>query len=418
MLNSATRSRKTAIVHDWLTVPGGAERVLEQMLVAYPEADLFAVCDFLPASHRAKLQGRTPRTTFIQRLPWSGRKHRLYLPLMPIAIEQLDLSSYDLVLSSSHCVAKGVLTGPHQTHVSYVHASVRYAWQLQQQYLQEMGLTSGLGSLVIRAVLHYIRMWDLRSAVGVDKFIANSRYVAAQVTKLYRQPCKLLYPPVDLQRFPLVTEKQDFYVTASRLVPYKRIDLVVKAFARMPHRRLVVIGDGPDAARVRAAAAGHSNIEIVGYKSDAELRDYVSNARAFVFAAIEDFGIAPVEAQACGTPVIALAQGGALDTVRPLDAPRPTGVYFPYQTEESLIAAVEEFEAESHRITPFNCRENAERFSAERFRRGLIELVEDAISEREVKFAVAQPEEEMTPVWQPSSAVPTSSAKSVMEMDQ
>jgi glycosyltransferase involved in cell wall biosynthesis len=348
----------------------------------------------------------------------SGKKHRLYLPLMPIAIEQLDLSSYDLVLSSSHCVAKGVLTGPNQTHVSYVHASVRYAWQLQQQYLQEMGLTSGLGSLLIRAVLHYIRMWDLRSAVGVDKFIANSRYVAAQVTKLYRQPCKLLHPPVDLQRFPLVTEKQDFYVTASRLVPYKRIDLVVKAFARMPQRRLVVIGDGPEAGRVRAAAAGHSNIEIVGYKSDTELRDYVSSARAFVFAAIEDFGIAPVEAQACGTPVIALAQGGALDTVRPLDTSRPTGVYFRQQTEDSLIAAVEEFEAESHRITPLNCRENAQRFSAEKFRRGLIEMVEDAISEREVKFAVAQLEEEIAPVWQPSSSVPSSSAKSVMEMDQ
>jgi len=381
------------------------------MLIAYPEADLFAVCDYLPASHRMMLQGRKPRTTFIQRLPWSGKKHSLYLPLMPIAIEQLDLSSYDLVLSSSHCVAKGVLTGPNQTHVSYVHASVRYAWQLQQQYLQEMGLISGLGSLLIRAVLHYIRMWDLRSAVGVDKFIANSRYVAAQVTKLYRQPCKLLHPPVDLQRFPLVTAKQDFYVTASRLVPYKRIDLVVKAFARMPQRRLVVIGDGPEAARVRAAAAGHSNIEIAGYKSDVELRDTISKARAFVFAAIEDFGIAPVEAQACGTPVIALGQGGALDTVRPLDSARPTGVYFSQQTEESLIAAVEEFEAESHRITPFNCRENAERFSAEKFRRDLVEIVEDAISEREVKFAVAQPEEELAPVWQPSSTVPASSAK-------
>ncbi len=418
MLNSASRSRKTAIVHDWLTVPGGAERVLEQMLVAYPEADLFAVCDYLPESHRRMLQGRQPKTTFIQRMPWSGKKHRLYLPLMPIAIEQLDLSSYDLILSSSHCVAKGVLTGPSQTHVSYVHASVRYAWQLQQQYLQEMGLTSGVGSLLIRAVLHYIRLWDLRSAVGVDKFVANSRYVAAQVSKLYRQPCKVLHPPVDLQRFPLVTEKQDFYVTASRLVPYKRVDLVVKAFARMPQRRLVVIGDGPEAGRVRAAAAGHDNIEIVGYKSDNDLRDTVSNARAFVFAAIEDFGIAPVEAQACGTPVIALRQGGALDTVRPLDSPCPTGVYFLDQTEESLIAAVEEFEAESHRITPYNCRANAQRFSAEKFRRDLVQLVEDAILEREVKLAVDHPEDDSPPVWQPSSAMPSSSVKTVMEMDQ
>ncbi len=392
--------------------------MLEQMLLAYPEADLFAVCDFLPAGHRAMLGGRKPHTTFIQRLPWSSKKHSLYLPLMPLAIEQLDLSSYELVLSSSHCVAKGVLTGPNQTHVSYVHASVRYAWQLQQQYLQEMGLTSGLGSLLIRSVLHYIRMWDLRSAVGVDRFIANSRYVAAQVTKLYRQPCKLLHPPVDLERFPLVTEKQDFYVTASRLVPYKRIDLVVKAFARMPHRRLVVIGEGPEGARVRAAAAGHENIEIVGYKSDAELRDIVSQARAFVFAAIEDFGIAPVEAQACGTPVIALGQGGALDTVRPLGSSRPTGVYFSQQTEESLIAAVEEFEAESHRITPFNCRENAQRFSSEMFRRDLIEMVEDAISQREVNFAVARTEEEIAPVWQAAGPVSSSSAKSVMEMDQ
>jgi glycosyltransferase involved in cell wall biosynthesis len=358
------------------------------MLLAFPDADLYTVVDFLADKHRALLVGRTPKTTFIQRLPFARTKHWLYLPLMPLAIEQLNMSEYDVILSSSYCVAKGVLTSSDQTHLNYIHTPVRYAWHLQHQYLEEMGLTRGITSIMARLLLHYIRTWDLRSAVGVDSFVANSAYVARQVTRLYKQKCHVLHPPVDLERFTLETEKDDYYVTASRLVPYKRVDLIVKAFARMPHRKLVVIGDGPERSRVEQAAKGHSNIEVLGYQPDGELRRLVAKARAFVFAAIEDFGIAPLEAQASGTPVIALGKGGALETVRPLGADEPTGVYFFEQTEASLIAAVEEFEGQAPHISPLNCRKNAEEFATERFRNRLLELVEDAIRSQQEIYPV------------------------------
>ena len=352
------------------------------MLLAYPDADLFVVCDFLQEKHRGLLVGRTPITTFIQRLPFASKKHWQYLPLMPVAIEQLQLQDYDVIVSSSYCVAKGVLTGPDQTHLCYIHTPVRYAWHLQHQYLEEMGLTRGVMSAVVRAVLHYMRMWDLRSAVGVTKFVANSGYVAKQVTQLYKQPCEVLHPPVDLKRFTLQTQKDDYYVAASRLVPYKRVDLIVRAFIQMPHRRLRVIGSGAELKHLQETAAGHSNIEIMGYRPDAEYTELVSRARAFVFAAIEDFGIATVEAQACGTPVIALGRGGSLEIVRRIDTERPTGVLYFEQTEEAIIEAVEEFEREEHLILPVNCRKNAERFAASRFRESLMELVDDAVAKQ------------------------------------
>jgi glycosyltransferase involved in cell wall biosynthesis len=379
MTRHTLKPRRVAIVHDWLTSPGGAERVLRQMLLTYPEADLYTVCDFLPKKHRHLLEGRTPKTTFIQHMPFARTKHWMYLPLMPIAIEQFDLSSYDLVLSSSYCVAKGVLTGPDQTHLSYVHTPVRYAWHLQHQYLREMNLTKGVKAMMVRAVLHYLRIWDLRSAINVDAVVANSRYVAKQVARLYRQECFVLPPPVDLEGFALETKKEDYYITASRLVPYKRVDLVVKAFARMGRRRLIVVGDGPEMERVRAAARGFDNIQVLGYQPDDVLRRLVAKARAFVFAAIEDFGIAPLEAQASGTPVIALGSGGSLETMQPLESKDPTGVYFYEQTEEAIIAAVQEFECSGDRIRAVNCRRNAERFSTERFRSGLRKLVEETI---------------------------------------
>jgi glycosyltransferase involved in cell wall biosynthesis len=387
-LDYQSRAIKVAIVHDWLTAPGGAERVLKQMLLAYPQADLYTICDFLPEEHRSLLSGRVPKTSFIQRLPFARRNHKHFLPLMPLAIEHFDLSKYDLILSSSYCVAKGVLTGPNQTHVSYIHTPIRYAWHLQHQYLEEMHLTHGLSGLFTRSLLHYLRMWDLRSAVGVDSFIANSSYVARQVTRLYKHDCVVLHPPVELDRFRMEPNKENYYVTASRLVPYKRVDLIVKAFTQMPDRRLIVIGDGPEMRRIRAAAAGHANIEILGYQPDGVLAHYISKARAFLFAAIEDFGIAPIEAQACGTPVIALGHGGALETIVPLESERPTGVYFYEQTCDSIVDAVEEFEAECFRIEPINCRENAERFSTDRFMVQLKRLVSKAMSEQE---AAAEP---------------------------
>ena len=367
---------RIAIVHDWLVTYAGAERVLEQILLLYPEADLYAVCDFVPEAERAFLQGRTPRTTFIQRLPWARRKYRGYMPLMPLAIEQLDLSGYDLVISSSHAVAKGVLTGPDQLHISYVHSPMRYAWELQHQYLREARLTRGLKSWLARWQLHKLRLWDQRTAHSVDAFVANSHFVARRIRKCYGREACVIYPPVDTDCFALQPHKQDFYLTASRMVPYKRIELIVRAFARHDRARLVVIGDGPERKAIAAAARGHANIELRGRVEDAELAAAMGAARAFMFAAEEDFGIAPLEAQACGTPVIAYGRGGVRETVRGLDAAQPTGVFFNEQTEDALIAAVERFEREGHVITPQACRANAERFSPERFRREFSALVE------------------------------------------
>jgi glycosyltransferase involved in cell wall biosynthesis len=374
-----SRPRRMAIVHDWLTDPGGAEQVLRQMLIAYPEADLYTVCDFLPEKYRGLLRGRKPVTTFIQKLPFAKKLYRSYLPLMPIAIEQLDLSEYDVILSSSYCVAKGVLTGPQQVHVCYIHTPVRYAWHLQHQYLGQMK-SPRLMKWVSRIFLHYIRMWDLRSAVSVDVYAANSAYIARQVHQLYRREATVLHPPVDLSRFSVETEKEDYYVTVSRLVPYKRIDLIVKAFARMPHRRLVVIGTGPELEKITELARGHSNIELMGYLPDTAVNHYLAKAKAFLFAAIEDFGIAPLEAQACGTPVIALGKAGALETVRPIGVEEPTGVFFDQQDENAVIAAVTEFERTGSLATPANCRKNAERFANEVVREKLTELVESAVT--------------------------------------
>jgi len=366
---------KIAIVHDWLVVYGGSERVLEQIIDCFPDADLFSLVDFL--AERDCLRGKPVHTSFIQKLPFAKKHYRNYLPLMPIAIEQLDLSSYDLVISSSHAVAKGVLTGPNQLHVSYVHSPIRYAWDLQHQYLKEAGLDRGLKSLCARALLHYIRNWDARSANGVDHMIANSDFVGRRIHKVYRRNATVLHPPVALDRFQLSTHKEDFYVTASRMVPYKRIDLIVKAFSKTPHRQLVVIGDGPEMKKVVAQAG--PNVHILGYQSFDVLHDHLQRAKGFVFAAEEDFGISVVEAQACGTPVIAYGRGGALESIQPLGTAQPTGLFFEAQTIEAVLDALDRFENAIRQFTPTNCRLNAERFSEQHFRNSFTSLLEKFI---------------------------------------
>jgi glycosyltransferase involved in cell wall biosynthesis len=324
--------------------------------------------DFLKEEERGFLQGKRAQVSFIQRLPKAQRRYRTYLPLMPLAIEQFDLRGYDLVISSSHAVAKGVITGPDQLHICYCHSPMRYAWDLQHQYLKESGLERGMKSWIARALLHYLRLWDSRTANGVDVFIANSRYIARRILKVYRREAEVIYPPVDVEAFTLRQDKEDFYLTASRMVPYKRIDLIVEAFSQMPDRRLVVIGDGPEMPKVRAKAG--PNVTLLGYQPFEVLRDYMQRAKAFVFAAEEDFGIAPVEAQACGTPVIAFGKGGAAETV----VAGETGVFFQDQNVSSLIKAIEEFEKLS--FNPLRVRKNAERFSSERFRREFAALIE------------------------------------------
>ena len=357
---------RTAIIHDWLTVRGGAERVLEQMINVLPHADLFSVVDFMPDDYRAFLRQKPVKTSFIQHLPGASRAYRSYLPLMPLAVEQFDLSGYDLIISSNFAVAKGVLTGPDQLHISYVHSPVRYAWDMQHEYLAQTGLNSGIRSWLVKWMLHRVRMWDVRTANGVDHFLANSHFIRRRIWKTYRREAAVIYPPVDVRKFDFCETKSDFFMTASRMVPYKRIGMIVEAFKYLPDKHLVVIGDGPELSKIKDQAT--SNVSILGYQSDDTLRHYLQHARAFVFAAREDFGIAPVEAQACGTPVIAYGKGGVSESVRGLDAEHPTGVLFAEPTVESLIEGIELFEKHRHEISPAVCRENASRFAPERFR--------------------------------------------------
>lgn len=368
---------RVAIVHEWLDAYAGSERVVEQLLHLFPTASLFTVADFLSEERRDFIQNKRAQTTFIQRLPAARKHFRSYLPLMPLAIEQHDLADYDLVLSSNHAVAKGVITGPDQLHISYVHSPIRYAWDLQHQYLREARLDKGVKTWLVRLALHYMRTWDARSANGVDRFIANSHYIARRIRKAYRREADVIYPPVAVQDFPLHADKEDFYLAASRMVPYKRMDVIVEAFARTPQRRLIVIGTGSEFDRLRAQAG--PNVEFLGYATADALRDHMQRARALIFAAEEDFGIIPVEAMACGTPVIAFGRGGALETVRGLDHDSPTGVFFDRQLPENLLAALDNFEQEAVRFEPAAIRMHALTFSESRFREEICAYVEHAL---------------------------------------
>ena len=356
---------RIAIVHEWLDSYSGSERVVEQLLQCFPGADLFAVVDFLKAGQRGFLDGHAVRTTFIQHLPFARHMFRYYLGLMPIAIEQLDLSGYDLVISSNHAVAKGVITGPDQLHISYVHSPMRYAWDMQHQYL---GRRLGPKQLYARWLFGRLREWDAASAHHVDHFVANSHYIARRIRKVYRREAVVIHPPVDIGRFSMRAGKDDFYLLACRFVPYKRAEIVVESFARQPRRRLLVVGSGSEEARVRAAARGAGNIRFLGTVSQDRLIDLMQRARAFVFAGEEDFGITFVEAQACGTPLIAFDRGGVTDILVPPEAESPTGVLFDRQDPEAVTAAVIRFEALGTRITAEACRRNATRFGQERFR--------------------------------------------------
>jgi glycosyltransferase involved in cell wall biosynthesis len=351
-----------------MEVYAGAERVLEQILLAFPDADLFSVADVLVPSQRGFLRGRPVRTSFIQKMPQARKRYRQYLPFMPLAVEQFDVSAYDLVLSSSHAVAKGVLTGPDQLHICYCYSPIRYAWDLQHRYLQEANLTKGLKGAIARSVLHYLRLWDARTANGVDFFIGISQFISRRIWKVYRRDSVVIYPPVDLAGYPLsILPREDFYLTASRMVPYKRIDLIVEAFSKTPNRKLIVIGDGTDFAKIKAKAG--PNVTLLGYRPNDVLCDHLQRARAFVFAAEEDFGIAPLEAQACGTPVIAYGKGGALETI----IESKTGIFFRDQSVEGIHEALDRFE--QMQFDPDVIRVNAERFSMERFHRELLEFV-------------------------------------------
>ncbi len=367
-MSSPKSKRRIAIVHDWLPVYGGAERVLEQMLMVYPDADLFSLIDALDEENRKFLKGKPVKTSFVQKIPGGKKYYRHCFPLMPLAIEQFDFSGYDMVITSSYAFAKGIITGPRQLHLCYCHSPIRYAWDLQTQYLKESKLDRGIKSWLVRWLLHSIRMWDNRTSAGVDAFMANSRFIARRIEKVYRRDAAVVYPPVSVERFETREEKDDYYVTASRMVPYKRIDLIVQAFNGMPDRKLVVIGDGPELPRIKRMAG--KNVQVLGWQPNEVMRDHLQRARGFMFGGEEDFGIILLEAQACGTPVIAYGRGGALETV----VENETGLFFDEQTPEAIQQTVSEFEMREWDAS--KCRKNAERFSAQSFRENFQHFVE------------------------------------------
>ena len=381
-----TQFGKVAIIHDWLPLIAGAERVLEQLTKVFPGADIYTLFDFLTPEQKAKhFPGSTITASYLNKLPRVHKYYRHLLPFCPQAIENFDLSSYDLVISSSCATAKGVITGPNQTHISYVHSPARYAWDLTHHYLKQSKMDKGVKGFLAKYLLHKFRIWDVRTANGVDVFLANSRYIARRIEKTYRRTAEVVYPPVNVDGFAYRADKEDFYLAASRMVPYKRLDIIASAFAQMPEKKLVIIGDGPEMERVKAATAGKSNIHLMGFQETAVLRDHMQRAKAFIFAAEEDFGIIPVEAQACGTPVIAYGEGGARETVinyQP-EMEGATGVYFKEQTAASIIDAVGRFELVADHIHPAACRTNAERFSESLFRQRIHDIAAKAVAERE-----------------------------------
>ncbi|MEM7766759.1 MAG: glycosyltransferase [Pseudomonadota bacterium] len=357
---------RVAIVHDWLSTFTGAEKVLEQIMICYPGADLFVLVDHLPDADRGFLSGVKITTSRLQKAPFSRSGFRNYIGSMPFLIEQFDLKAYDLVLSSSWAFAKGVLVNADQPHVSYMHTPIRYASALKHQYLEQSGLTRGPKGWLVRKVLHSIRQWDVTSTHGVDTLIANSHYIGQRIRKTYRREAEVIYPPVDIDAFSLGERKDDFYLMASRLVPYKRFDLVVEAFGQMPDKTLVVIGAGSEYDKLRALAG--DNVHMLGFTAHDVLVDHMRRAQAFIMPAEEDFGIVVAEAQACGTPVISYARGGAPEILKLDEQSGPTGLVFQEQTTASIIDAVERFEAAKAHFRPSDCWENAQFFRPERFR--------------------------------------------------
>jgi len=372
---ASLRGLRVAVVHDWLITYGGAERVLEQILTLCPQADLFALCDFFEGDQRAHVLNKPSTTSFLQKLPKARTKYRSYLPLMPMAVEQFDLSGYDLVISSSHAVARGVLTTCDQLHISYINNTMVYAWDMYHHYLRGGGLHRGLRGMIAKAIMHYIRTWDTASAYRVDRYIANSEYMSRRLAKLYGREATVIYPPVEVDNFELHRQKEDYYVVVSRLVPFKRIDLIIDAFNRMPDRKLIILGDGPDMKKLQQMAG--ANIRFLGFRNRETVSIYVKRARALLFSSVEPFGIAVVEAQACGTPVIALGRGAAQEII--IDG--ETGLFFQQQDGRGLIDAIERFEKIRHWFEPERIRANAMRFSVESFREQFGRFIEQAVAD-------------------------------------
>ncbi|HSW87226.1 MAG TPA: glycosyltransferase [Rhabdochlamydiaceae bacterium] len=362
---------RTAVVHDWLITMGGAEKTLQSILELYPSPIYTLIAD------RKRLTGtvfsdKEIHSSFVQKFPFASKLYRNYLPFFPLAIEQFDLSDFDVILSSSHTTAKGVIIRPDQLHICYCHTPIRCAWDLYHQSIEGLDVTR---RTIAKSIFHYIRNWDIASLSRVDHFIANSRYVAQRIKRHYNREATVIHPPVAVDLIPFREDKETFYLTLSRLVPYKKIDLIVEAFGRMPEKKLIVIGDGPEMSKIKSKAK--KNVEILGYQPDSVVRDYLSKAQAFVFAALEDFGIAAVEAQAAGTPVIAFGKGGVLETV----VENVTGTFFPDQTSASMMEAIKDFEKRRDQFDPHTIKRHSQQFSESRFAFEFKRFVEQKIQE-------------------------------------
>lgn len=355
-----------AIVHDWLNQSGGAERVLMEIHRLFPSAPVYPIV-YDAERAPAVMRSWDIRPSFLQRVPFARRRHQPFLPLMPLAVEHFDLSGYDLVISTSSACAKGAIAQPGATHVCYCHTPFRYIWDHYHEYTKGMRLRGAIAPMA-----HWLRVWDQMSAARVDHFVANSHWVASRIRSYYRREAEVIYPPVDVDRIvPNGAPAEDFYLVVSRFVTYKRIDLAIEAANRLG-RRLVVVGDGPNRAKLEAMAG--PTVEFLGWRSDDEVAGLYARCRAFIFPGWEDFGIAPVEAQAAGRPVIAFARGGAIETV----SEDTTGVFFSEQTVDSLADAIERFERME--FDPAVCRSNAERFDASEFRRRFKAAVDRQLS--------------------------------------
>ncbi|KAB1157053.1 glycosyltransferase [Flavobacterium luteum] len=379
---------KKALIHDILIQNGGAEKCLESFTNIWEDFDIYSLVDYLSKEDRERmLKGKQSKTSFLQNLPFSKKLFRHYFVFYPYAIEQFDFSEYDVIISSSFSVCKGILTRPDQIHIAYVHSPVRYAWDLYHQYLKEANLQKGLKSIPIKWMLHYLRNWDAGTANRPDYYIANSKYVAKRIKKLYNKESLVIYPPVNCSNFTLGHTTADYYFTSSRMVSYKKISLIVEAFSKMPEKKLIVGGNGPEFEKIKKMAT--SNIEILGFVESNKLLSLMQSAKAFVFAAQEDFGIVPIEAQACGVPVIAYGKGGVLETIVGTFATEQnikegdTGVFFEKQTAESLINAVLYFEKNIEKFNKEAIRNQALKFDTKRFEAEIKETIENIIGKHE-----------------------------------
>lgn len=355
---------KVALVHDWLTGMRGGERCLEIFCELFPEASLYTLLH-IRGSVSPIIEQRTIHTSFIGRLPFAKRRYRTYLPLFPIAIEHFNLKGYDLIISLSHCVAKGILPPPDALHLSYLFTPMRYAWDMFEDYFGKRG--KGL----ISGLMHYLRMWDAMSSQRVDHFLCISNHVAKRIEKYYRRNAEVVHPPVDTKRFKMANRQEDFFLIVSNLSPYKRIDIAIEAFNRLNYP-LIIIGSGPELKRLQSKAG--LNIKFLGWQKDDVVSDYYSKCRALIFPGEEDFGIVPLEAMASGRPVIAYGRGGALETILSYDQQAtkgkksPTGLFFDEPSADSLIAVVNRFTKLEKEFDPAEIRKHALQWDREIFK--------------------------------------------------